>query len=215
MEKEDIKKSSLDQLNQIHSMMEQSSRFISLSGLSGVIAGLIALTGSALAFKIIKASETIDNPSMVRLNMHTINGDVVKELILLGMAMMVVAIGFGILLTIKKAKKKNQNVWGKTSMRLLMNLMIPLVTGGLFALILLKHNIFGLIAPVTLLFYGLALINASKYTLNDIRFLGYFEIILGLMSSYFIGYGLLFWAIGFGILHIVYGTLMHFKYDKA
>ncbi len=211
----DIKKESLDQLSQIHNMMEQSSRFISLSGLSGVIAGLTALAGSFFAFINIKQAATIDNPSMVCLNMHTINQDVILNLMAAGAVMLVVAISFGILLTFKKAKKKNQNIWSSTSKRLLINLFIPLATGGIFTLILIKHQLFGLVAPVTLLFYGLALLNASKYTLHDIRYLGIFEIVLGLISSYFIGYGLLFWAAGFGVLHIVYGAVMYFKYDRA
>jgi hypothetical protein len=214
MKDQDIKKESLDQLSQIHNMMEQSSRFISLSGLSGIIAGITALCGSLYAYWAISAAATVDNPNMVRLNMHTISHEVIKELMFAGVIMLVVAIGFGILLTFKKASKKGQSLWSKTSQRLLINLCIPLVTGGLFALVLIKHELFGLVAPTTLLFYGLALINASKYTLHDIRYLGLFEIVLGLISSYFIGYGLLFWALGFGLLHIIYGASMYFKYDR-
>ena len=215
MKEKDIKKESLEQLSQIHNMMEQSSRFISLSGLSGIIAGLTALCGSLYAHWTINNAATPDNPSMIRLNMHTINQDVIKELIFAGIIMLVVAISFGVLLTYKKATKKGQNIWTNTSKRLLINLAIPLVTGGLFALVLIKHELFGLIAPTTLLFYGLALINASKFTLHDIRYLGFFEIVLGLICSYFIGYGLLFWAIGFGLLHIIYGASMYFKYDRS
>jgi hypothetical protein len=92
--------------------------------------------------------------------------------------------------------------------------MIPLVSGGLFCIALLYHGVSGLVAPATLIFYGLALINASKYTFNDIRYLGICEIILGVISSFFIGYGLLCWAIGFGVLHIVYGAVMYFKYER-
>lgn len=90
-------------------------------------------------------------------------------------------------------------MWGASSKRLLINLSIPLVLGGIFALILIQHNLIGLIAPVMSLFYGMAIINASKYTLNDIRCLGIFEIVLGLVGSFYIGYGLILWAIGFGV----------------
>lgn len=215
MKEEKLKKSSLEQLNQIHQMMEQSSRFISLSGLSGIIAGITALAGAAYAHWIMTKDATVDNPYMVRLSMHTIKHTTIQELIVVGVAMLVVAIAFGILLTVKKAKKKGQNIWGKTSRLLVFNLSLPLIAGGLFALILIHHNLVGLIAPVTLLFYGVALLNASKYTLNDIRYLGICEIVLGLIGTYFIGYGLILWAVGFGVLHIVYGGLMYFKYDRA
>lgn len=214
MKEDNLKKNSLDQLNQIHSMMEQSTRFISLSGLSGILAGITALIGAGYAYMIISKAATAENPYMMRLSMHTIQPETIKELVIVGAIMLVVAVSFGILLTLKKAKKKGQNMWGKTSQRLLLNLTIPLVVGGIFSLILIHHNLVGLIAPVTLLFYGMALFNASKYTLHDIRYLGICEIVLGLIGSYFIGYGLLLWAIGFGLMHIVYGGVMYMKYDR-
>ena len=108
----------------------------------------------------------------------------------------------------------NQPLWNHQTKRLLINLLISLATGGIFSFILLLKGFIGLVAPITLLFYGLALVNASKYTLSEIRSLGLLEIALGLISTYYIGYGLLFWAVGFGALHIVYGVLMHLKYEK-
>jgi len=97
---------------------------------------------------------------------------------------------------------------------LLVSFFIPLVTGAVFGLILLKHEHFGVVAPVSLIFYGLALINASKYTFGTIKFLGISEIIVGLIAAYYPGNGLFFWALGFGVLHIIYGTVMYFKYDR-
>jgi hypothetical protein len=130
------------------------------------------------------------------------------------MFVLVASIVVGLILTWRSAKKNGQTIWDATAKRMLINLMIPLVTGGFFCMILLMHGLIGLVAPVTLIFYGLALINGSKYTLDDIRYLGICEIILGLLASIFIGYGLLFWAIGFGVLHIVYGMLMYNKYER-
>jgi len=92
--------------------------------------------------------------------------------------------------------------------------LIPLVAGGLFVGGLLYHNEWRLVAPACLVFYGLALVNASKYTLTDIRYLGLLEIVLGLVNLYYADYGLYYWAIGFGLLHIIYGLIMWWKYDK-
>jgi uncharacterized membrane protein len=127
---------------------------------------------------------------------------------------LVASLLMGVFLTNRQAKQKGQAIWDATAKRLLINLIIPLATGGFFCLILLQHHLVGLVAPATLIFYGLALINASKYTLDDIRYLGMCEIIFGLLASVFLGYGLLFWAFGFGILHIVYGIVMYNKYEK-
>ena len=57
-------------------------------------------------------------------------------------------------------------------------------------------------------------VNASKYTLNDIRYLGLTEIFLGLVALVFLEYSLLFWAIGFGLVHIIYGIVMYYKYER-
>ena len=126
----------------------------------------------------------------------------------------VAAFASGIFFTVRKAKKKEQKIWDALTQRLLINLMIPLVAGGFFCLALLYHGYIGLIAPATLIFYGLALVNGSKYTLADVRVLGISEIVLGLIASFFLGYGLEFWMLGFGVLHILYGTIMYYKYER-
>jgi hypothetical protein len=135
-------------------------------------------------------------------------------LILDAVIVLVFALAAGLYFTTRKARKKGLRVWDNTAKRMLANLFLPLVAGGVFCLILLYHGIIFLVAPATLIFYGLALINASKYTLPDVRYLGVSEILLGLLGSVFVGYGLIIWAVGFGILHIIYGSAMYFKYEQ-
>jgi hypothetical protein len=202
-------KEHLQTLSEIRSMMERSSRFISLSGLSGVFAGIFALIGAYFGY--MKLGEY--NYSYRSLNNDSIN-DAIIYFVTIGAIVLFASISIGVLLTIRNSKKKGIKIWDSTAKRLLINLMIPLITGGLFCLILLFQGNIVLVASATLIFYGLALINASKYTLNDIRYLGICEIILGLMAAIYIGYGLFFWAAGFGILHIVYGAAMYFKYER-
>jgi hypothetical protein len=98
--------------------------------------------------------------------------------------------------------------------RLLLNVSLPMIVGGIFILKLLQAGEYGLIVPACLIFYGLALVNASKYTLGEVRYLGYGQILLGLINCWAINYGLYFWAIGFGMLHIVYGAVMLYKYER-
>ena len=134
---------------------------------------------------------------------------------MVGSIVLVLALSFGVYFTTRNARRKGLPVFDVIAKRMLVNLFIPLVTGGLFCIVLLYHNLLYLVAPSTLVFYGLALINASKYTHNDIRYLGICEIILGLIGLLFAGYGLLIWAFGFGVLHIVYGIVMYNKYERA
>lgn len=197
-----------EDLSHIRSMMERSSRFISLSGLSGVVAGLAAIIGAVYVYFVFQ-----------REGINYFDGDrnifgpaLVKKLVVIGIVILVVAILSGYLFTAHKSKKKGLKIWDSTTKRLLITFAVPLVVGGLFCLALLYHHLFVFIAPATLIFYGLALVNAERYTLTDVKYLGYFEIILGLLSLFFLGWGLLFWTFGFGVLHIVYGLIMHRKY---
>lgn len=195
-------------------MMERSSRFISLSGLSGVSAGVCALVGAYVAHTWIvdyfrRPYEQGDGGER-----YGYANDAPKFVILAG-AVLLAALVSSFYFTWRKAHKDNLPFWGPTSKKLIVNLAIPLATGGFFVAGLLYHAIWGFVAPACLIFYGLALVNASKYTLSDIRWLGIFEIILGLLNIYNQQYSLYFWAFGFGILHIIYGLVMWWKYDKG
>lgn len=198
-----------DDLKDIKDMMSRSSRFISLSGLSGVSAGIVALAGVWFANKMVYSKQIVDGYHNSMLTHE-------KMYILLGIAIstLVAALALGIFFTTRKAKKNNQKLWDAQTQRLLINLIIPLAAGGLLCLILLFKGFIGLVAPLTLIFFGLALVNASKYTLTEIRSLGIAEILLGLLATFFIGQGLLFWAVGFGILNIAYGIIMQAKYGS-
>ncbi len=198
-----------DDLAHIRQMMEKSSRFISLSGLSGVFAGVVALVGAAYAFFVMQNAgiNYFDG------NRNNFTSDIKIELTIIAIVILMVAIILGYIFTAKKSKRKNLPMWDATSQRLLVTFAIPLIVGGLFCLALLYHNLFVLIAPTTLVFYGLALVSAERYTLSDIKYLGYCEIALGIASLFFLGWGFLFWVIGFGVLHIVYGIIMHKKYQ--
>lgn len=204
------KEEQLQQLSEIRSLMERSSRFISLSGLSGVGAGMAALAGAALAYWRIGAHSLPEGGILVeKITQLT------WELIFIAIVVLIAAIGLGAFFTIREAKKQGQNIWDKSSRQLISNLLIPVATGGAFCLILLYHRMIWMVAPAMLVFYGLGLVSASKFTLNDIRYLGFCQIGLGLLNGVWMtaGNGLLFWTIGFGVMHIVYGIYMHYKYN--
>ena len=197
-----------EDLSHIRNMMERSSRFISLSGLSGVVAGLAAIIGAAYVYFVFQR-EGINYFDGER---NFFKKELVTELVLTGTLILLAALLSGFFFTANKSKKKGLKIWDATTRRLLVTFAVPLVTGGFFCLILLYHHLFVGIAPATLIFYGLALVSAERYTLTDIKYLGYCQIILGLISFLFLGWGFVAWTIGFGVLHIVYGLIMHKKY---
>jgi hypothetical protein len=195
-------RASLETLQEIKRMMERSSRFISLSGLSGMTAGIFALLGAYLAKDWIAGNADPEHSPALR-----------WKLLLLASAVLALALIFSFYFSWRKASKNNLPLWDHSSKNLLINLLIPLAAGGLFVLGLLDHGYLELICPACLVFYGLALLNASKYTLSDIRYVGIIEIALGCLAIFYTSYGLYFWSIGFGLLHIVYGAIMWLKYD--
>ncbi|MTI33141.1 hypothetical protein [Xanthovirga aplysinae] len=200
----------LDEISEIRSLMERSSRFLSLSGLSGVMAGLYALLGAFFAYSIIYQNNNYFGYRTIDLGeLNTI-----KLLVLDALLVLIFSFFTGLLLTYKKAKKEGNKIWDKQAQQILKHLLIPLVTGGILSIILIQKGYMGVVAPLTLIFYGLALVNVSKFTYSDIQYLGLLEIALGLTSCVYIGYGLLFWSIGFGVLHILYGIIMYIKYEK-
>jgi hypothetical protein len=209
---------SLQELQEIKRMMQQSSRFVSLSGLSGIAVGTCALVASYFGLQIINHSTSspireisynlVENP----LNIKAYMG---YSLFRLAVVTLVVSVTLAFIFTYIKSKKANTPIWGITAKRLTVNVAIPLMVGGIFILKLIEYKCVGLVAPACLIFYGLALVNGSKYTLGEVRYLGYGQLLLGIINSFFIGYGIYFWAIGFGILHIIYGVYMWYQYERG
>ncbi|MBJ2174196.1 hypothetical protein JBL43_08105 [Aureibaculum sp. A20] len=205
----------LKDISEIKDIMNRSTRFISLSGLSGILAGTYALLGAFIAYKLLEdVNYNFDYSTEILKTNYTILGSLKNSLIGLALIVAFLSAITGYVLTKKKAKKNNENIWTPASRQLISSFAIPMITGGVFIFLLIERGIYGIAAPAALIFYGLALINASKYTLSQVRFLGVLEILLGLLALVFFGNGLLFWILGFGILHIIYGALMYFKIER-
>lgn len=208
------KENQLNDLKEIRQLMDRSSRFLSLSGMSGVAAGVCGI-GSAIVTHFYLSKEglrsTFESNAFIEVELEK---RLITNLLLIGAITLVLAIASATFFTLRKVTKSKQKIWDATTKRLFINMLLPLGAGGIFCLALLYHNEYGLVAPATLVFYGLALLNASKYTLDEMRYLGITEIVLGLVAMFNVGHGLEFWAIGFGLMHIVYGLVMWYKYDR-
>ena len=205
--------SSVDELKTIRKFMEESSRFLSLSGLSGIFAGSLAIAGVLITYFFVLNSGSIPFDEFFRSLSQKEANDLKWQLILIALSILFLSILSAFFFSFRKAKKAGQRIWTPVSKRLLINLLIPLSTGGFFVIILLIQNHIQLIVPGMLIFYGLALVNAGKFTYNEVFYLGLLEIITGLISAFYPNLGIFFWGFGFGILHIVYGLFMYRKYE--
>jgi MFS family permease len=204
----------LESIHEIRSMMERSSKFMSLSGLSGIGAGITALISGTIAAIYLGYINVLDK-EQGGIEAQTVSTEKIVFFLILGLATILVAVGFAFVFTRRNAKKKNLPIWDKTAKLVTVSMLIPMISGGLFILALVfKFKIYGLVAPSMLIFYGLALVNAGKYTISYTHWLGLAEIAIGLASLLFYGFGLVFWMIGFGIFHLVYGTALYFKFER-
>jgi hypothetical protein len=207
----------LRELRHIKEMMERSSRFISLSGLSGISAGICALVGAWFASNIIQkggGSAGEDRIVKTDYDIDTLQKFTGSKLFYIAGLTLIAALFFAFLFTYLRSRKNGIPLWGTASRRLLIAVAIPMIAGGIYLLKEIQMGNYGLIAPGCLIFYGLALINGSKYTLDEIKYLGYGQLILGIISCWIVAYGIYFWAAGFGLLHIIYGVLMWYKYER-
>ena len=195
---------------EIRSMMERSSKFLSLAGWAGSMAGIYALLGAFISYRYFDF-----HPKSIYAESFS-NGLAfdISPVLLTAAVVLLLAIATAIWLSTRKAKRKGERVWNATSKRMLNSMAVPLVVGGILMLILLAHGLIGLLIPLSLLFYGISLVNASRYTFSSLKLLGFAQIVLGLLASWFVEWGLVLWAAGFGLAHIIYGVYMHYRYEK-
>lgn len=213
--------SSLETLQEIRSMMARSARFLTLSGWSGIWAGSIALIGASIArmwisqeAAYVAVAERSRSQGYLPADYSYYTLEYTFHFLMLALAVFILALSGGYFFTLRKNQKLGINVWNNASRKMLINLAIPLAAGAFMCLAFIWHNHWIYVAPACLIFYGLSLINSSKYTIADVRYLGILEIILGSIGLLFPGWGLYLWAAGFGILHILYGIIMWRKYDQ-
>lgn len=213
------KELSVQALRDIRAIMERSAKFITLSGWSGIWAGTVGLAGAYIAYRWLNDLPDTNHEVYLAAPAGIITAgeysDITLKFVGLALTVLLVALAGGYYFTWKKTRNNGHKMWNSASRRMLSHMAVPLAAGGLFSLLFLANGHEMYIAPACLVFYGLALINGSKYTISDIRYLGYSELGLGFINMFWPGYGLTFWALGFGVLHILYGIIMWNKYDKT
>ncbi|MFZ1704501.1 MAG: hypothetical protein WAT79_09135 [Saprospiraceae bacterium] len=195
-------------LKHIRSMMEKSSTFHSLSSLSGISAGIIGLITYYL-IQMILDKNSIDY-MMGKSTVYPT--EVLTQLIGLACLSFFVALLSTFWFTFKKSQSAGITLWSSSTKNVLKSSALPIIIGGLFCLLMLFHQLVYLIAPCMLIFYGLALISSAKYTIKAVLYLGVCQCLLGLLGAFYIPYGLVFWGIGFGLLHILYGAYLYITF---
>ena len=203
-------------LEEIKQMMDRSSRFVSLSGWSGIAAGICALVATWVADKKFNdyaiSEHDYETGSKFPRDSNLLQLD--RELWILAGITFIAALFSSFIFTYLRSRKTGVPIWGFMARKVMFNVAVPMIVGALLIWRIIDFGLYGLVTPACLLFYGLALINVSKFTLPEVRYLGYLQLLLGTINLWAIGYGLYFWAVGFGVLHILYGIVMWNKYER-
>ena len=196
-------------IQEMRDMMDQATRFKSISGLSGILAGILTFVCICTMY-LVTGISPFESEALDRM-WHTSS----QALILCFISLLIVCIGIGFYLAMRNANQSGKSAWDNAANRLAFSLAIPVFAGGIFSILLARFGLIAIAAPATLLFYGMGLVSASKYTLDAVRTVGLLFIFLGLLATYFLAYGLLIWTLGFGLLHVIYGFIIYVKYERA
>ena len=200
----------MESLREIRSIMERSTTFMSLTGLSGVVSGLIGIL-TVIIVSVKLKSVFLSGNAIYRM---VTQPDLRLFIIITALAALILALASGLLLTCLKARKRKQEIWNSVSRRFAVHLFLPLVAGGLFTIALVLNGQLQFVCPAMLLFFGLALVNAARFVQMDMFWLGTLEVSLGVAASFWTPGGLILWGGGFGLATLLYGTFMYFKYER-
>ncbi len=167
-----------EELASIRNMMEKSSKFSNLSGLSIFFTGLLTIiAASVIYFDIGFSYSDVEISYSQLINNEGSKENLDQKIRLLSLiASVILALSLLILYVTasKKTKREGIKLFNPTFKRTVRSLVVPLVSGGVFSFFLIYNQMYGLVAPATLIFYGLGLIAASSFL-----FYGCWFIVLG------------------------------------
>lgn len=204
-------KDAIQDLESIRTMMERSSRFQTINGWGVTAVGLIALVAALVANGLFY--EGSDSWFSTLYGNTDYLWSHKTQIAIIG-ALILVAVCGGIVFfsSLWMAKRKKISVTLDPNMRRTMfNFAVPLLAGAILCTALLVQGHYGLTSSIMLIFYGLALINCHHFSHRLLGVLGYLELALGLADCFVVTHALLFWALGFGVLHVVFGLLLIVK----
>src|SRR5690554_5312694 len=128
-------KNYLQDLEDIKQMMSKSTQFLSLSGLAGILAGIYALLGAFFVHQLIQ------NHFYQYITLESLT---FKGIVGIALLVLVLSVATAYILSLRKAKRKGELLINSTSKRAFLNFAIPMITGGILILLLLKNGYYGL-----------------------------------------------------------------------
>jgi hypothetical protein len=181
----------MDNLRYIRETMERSQSFTAVSGLGGVLMGLIALGATFLALR----AETTGAWVAVWMGAAALS----LSTALAAMTLKARAVGGSLLVGAGK-----KFAW---------NLTPPLLVGGVLTLAMTQAGAAELLPGVWLLLYGTGVVTGGAFSVRVVPLMGLTFMLVGAAALFApAAWGNLFMAGGFGLLHIVFGAVIWRKH---
>ncbi len=205
-----------DTLSDIRNMMERSQKVLFLEGTAGIVVAVWALLGAVAVSLVLYGTVS-------PLWGATVNPirqpDWDTFLIVAIICASVFCAAFMTVWLMSKHRASREGLdfsFDAGTRRLLGNFFTAMVTGGLVCLTPIFNDLWNLIPGFMLVFYGLAvvLISPIAFKISITKYLGYAEIVIGVAALAFSSFGMMFWTIGFCILHLIWGIWFKIWFDR-
>ncbi|MCL5104062.1 MAG: hypothetical protein M1133_08105 [Armatimonadetes bacterium] len=189
-----------ESLRLIREVMERSARYTNFSGLSGIIAGTLALIGCAATLSL--AYRGLYEPY-------------IGWYVAIWVGVFVVSIAQDFYLAQRKARKMGQRFLTPATLQIVKAVLPGVFVGLVISLVCLHQGSIDAIPAVWALGHGTALCAAGMFTVREVRIFGALQLLTGavglvwlsgpISSFYLLG-------VSMGLYHIGFGLWMSRKY---
>jgi len=202
----------LENLSELKSILSKNTRFLSFSGLSGVIAGITALAGEYLFYNLYLATfSSSSNYADVR---NLADMKLFYSALLIALSIIGISVIVGVILARKKIRMQGSTVNRDLLKNTLIHILVPILVGGAICFVASFTDHFIYIPAFLLIFYGLGLFNGSRFSFDDLKIVGLVFMGLGLITYAYPNLSMWTWGLGFGVGHILYGLRVYFVHDR-
>lgn len=212
MKEQEIKET----LSDIRNMMERSQKVMFLNGTSGVLVSVWALLGAVMVSGILYGS-VWPLWGSTALPLREINSErFIWATFFFGCTFIASCITVWLMSKHRAERKGLEFKLDAGAKQLLRTFFTVMIIGGLFCLTPFGNGHWELVPGYMLAFYGLALVVISPmaFRISIIKYFGFIQITVGLAALILPQYGMMFWTIGFCILHFIWGIWFHFVFDR-
>ena len=181
----------MDNLRYIRETMERSASFTHVSGLGGVLMGIVALAASVLAVRTDSSAEWLT----------------------LWFCAAALSLSLATLMMARKSRAEGMTLLTGPGRKFTWNVIPPLAAGGVLTLALVQAGSFGILPGVWLLMYGTSIVTGGSYSVRPVPLMGAAFMLVG--AAAFLSpasWGNAYMAGGFGGLHIAFGILIWRKH---